>query len=141
VGQKVEPGQLLGLVNPVLALDEVAARVARLDMSEADRRASEKTRDEYKQRWENMIEAGRRAARPAQDDLRAAGFAHARYLEEEVAKAAAVRQAERELSAAVTVLQMYEIRGLLRGVIKHFYKNPGEAVKNLEPVLLIQGTK
>jgi multidrug resistance efflux pump len=142
VGQWVEPGQLLGLVNPVLALDEVAVKLAKFDASAAERRAAMKARDEALKRWENMTAASRRApGRFSQDDLRAGRLAYDRYVEEELARAAAVRRAKMELSVALTVLQMYEIRSCISGVIKQIYKNPGEAVKNLETVLLIQGVR
>jgi biotin carboxyl carrier protein len=142
VGDRVVEGQLLGLVNPAIALDELAVRVAKLDAAEADRRASLKTRDEYKQRWENMLNAVRRTANAvSQDDIRAALFQYQRYLEEEVHKAAKVRQAEGELRSALTILQMHEIRSSIRGVIKRIYIHRGEAVKNLEAILVIQGVK
>jgi multidrug resistance efflux pump len=142
VGDRVEEGQLLALVDPVLALDELAVKIAKLDAAEAERRASEKTRDEYRKRWENMRDGSRRTPGAfAQDDIRAAELQYQRYLEEEIHKAAVVRQAQRELSAALTVLRMHEVRSSLRGVVRRIDKHRGEAVKNLEPVLLIEGGK
>src|SRR5262249_33973038 len=43
-GEMVEEGQLLALVNPAFAIDELAAKVAKLDLAEADVRVSEKTK-------------------------------------------------------------------------------------------------
>jgi WD40 repeat protein len=139
VGDHVNERQLVGLVNPVLALDEMAVKNAKLDAAEADRRASEKTRDEYKQRWENMLNAVQRTRSAfAQDDIRAAKLQYERYLEEEIHKAAEVRQGQRELNAAMTTLSMHRIESTIPGTVKTLYKNSGEAVKNLESVMQIQ---
>ena len=61
-----------------------------------------------------------------------------RYLEETISKEQAIKVAEQELNKARKVLEMYEIRSPSRGVIKAIYKRPGEAVKALETVFLIQ---
>src|SRR5262249_50029388 len=42
VGDRVKRGQLLALVNPILALDEMAVKNAQFEASEAERRASDK---------------------------------------------------------------------------------------------------
>jgi multidrug efflux pump subunit AcrA (membrane-fusion protein) len=74
----------------------------------------------------------------SQDDIRAALLQYERYLEEEVHKAAEVRQGQRELNAAMTQLNMHRIESSISGIVKVLYKNPGEAVKNLESVMQIQ---
>jgi multidrug resistance efflux pump len=55
-----------------------------------------------------------------------------------VSKAEAVKQAEVELRQAKTLVEMHEIRSPARGVIKTICKQPGEAVRKLEAVLVIQ---
>ena len=54
------------------------------------------------------------------------------------AKEAAVRQARLELERAEIVLESYEVRSPVRGVIKEIYLLPGEAVRKYEPVFAIQ---
>ena len=61
-----------------------------------------------------------------------------RYLEEEVAKHSAVFKTQQELVQANTILTKHEIHATTPGVIKVIYKNRGDAVKTLEPVLQIQ---
>jgi hypothetical protein len=139
LGERVSAGQLLALVNPALALDELAVKHAKLEANEADRRAAAKTRDEARRRAEAMHQARLRSPGSfSDDDYRAAVLACQRYTEEEVAKASAVRQAQVELSAAVTTLRMHEIRSAIPGVVKALYKSPGEAVKSHESVLQVE---
>ena len=60
------------------------------------------------------------------------------FIEEAAAQTAAVRQAQAELQAALTVLKLHEVRASRRGVIRRFCKYGGEAVDNREPVLEIE---
>src|SRR5262249_29179541 len=64
-----------------------------------------------------------------------------RYREEENAKRAAIKQAERELSQAWVTLTLHDVRASIEGVIKSIYKQNGEAVKNNDPVLQIQNPR
>jgi len=137
VGDEVTEGQLVGLVNPVLALDDLSIRAAKLDASEADRRASEKTRDEAHKRFQQQALLRQKGA-GSEEDYRSAELFWRRYIEEELGKASLVVQSQRELSASVTTLKMHEIRSTIPGVIKAIYKSRGEAIKNLEPVLQVQ---
>lgn len=137
VGDDLTEGQLVGLVNPILALDDLSIRAAKLDASEADRRASEKTRDEAHKRFQQQALLRQKGA-GSEEDYRSAELFWRRYIEEELGKAALVVQSQRELNAAVTTLKMHEIRSTIPGVIKAIYKNRGEAIKNLEPVLQVQ---
>src|SRR5581483_7622716 len=58
---------------------------------------------------------------------------------EAVGKREAVTLAERELSQAETFLRMHQIRSTTAGVVKIIYKQRGEAVKALEPVVQVHG--
>jgi RNA polymerase sigma factor (sigma-70 family) len=137
MGDAVEEGQLLGLVNPTLAIDELAARIAKLDAAEAALRAAVKTKVEAEKRFEYAEKAHKVSAISA-DDYRAAQLSWERYIEEEVVKRAAVRQAQIEVNTANTVLQMCEIRSSVRGTICGLAKRAGEGVRNLETVVQIE---
>ena len=139
VGDLVKPGQIVALVNPVLAIDELAVKQQKLDINEAERKSSEATKNEYFTRWKLSERLGN-AGGASQDDIRMNRLAYDRYGQEEVAKKAGITQAQRELSGAQTVLSMHEIRPAVGGRIKEIYRKTGEAVKNLEPVLQIQDT-
>ncbi len=139
LGDRVKEGDLLALVKPALALEDLNVKQSKFKAAELDRIASEKTRDEAKARWDAMTNS-RRAVRNSvsEDDWRGARLTYERYIQEEKAKGQAREQAESELMAAETTVRMHEIRALCSGVVKVIYKNPGDAVKNLEPVMHIE---
>jgi WD40 repeat protein len=138
-GNDVHEGQLLALVDPNIALDELAVKTTKLDASQADMVASRATKEEAQKRVEAMkVQESRAKGSVIPEEYRAAQLSVVRYTEEEKAKAAAIRQADREVNAAITTLKMHEIHATISGKIKMIYKHDGEAVKNLEAVLQIQ---
>jgi RNA polymerase sigma factor (sigma-70 family) len=137
VGDTVEAEQLLARVDDRVARNEVAVKEARLQVSEADLRAAVKTKEEAKKRYDVLLKA--LAARAvAQEEVDAAKLTWDRYVEEENAKRAQVTQAQRELETAQVLLSMHEVRSPVRGVVKAIYKQRGEGVKALEPVVGIR---
>jgi multidrug resistance efflux pump len=139
VGDRVEKGDLLAMVKPSMALDDLEMKVASYRAAEADRRASEKTRDEAHARYDGMTNSRLRVKGSVSDDeYRGAKLTWERYIEEEKSKTGAREKAERELNGSMTQLRMHEIRAMCSGVVKVIYKNRGDAVKNLEPVLHIE---
>jgi WD40 repeat protein len=142
VGDKVETGQTLAQINPQLAIADLQTKVAKLDASEADRRASGKTKDEAKRRYDSMINSNLRVPGSVSlDDVAGALLSVHRYTEEEIAKNNAVVVAQSELNAVNATLSQHEIKSLISGEIRVIYKSRGEAVKNLEPVMEIQNLK
>jgi WD40 repeat protein len=139
IGDKVEKGQLVALVNPALAIDDLEVKRAKLDAAEADRRAARANKEEAKKRYESMTDQRRKYRNSVSDeDYRAAKLYWDRYVQEELAKAATQVQAQRELSGALTQLRMHEIHAAIPGVVKILYKNTGDAVKSLDQVLQLQ---
>ena len=103
--------------------------------------ASEKTRDEAKNRWKRLESQNiRLPGSVPQEELAAAALTYERYFQEEISKTKARNVAQSELDAAETAVRMHEIRALCSGVVKVIYKNRGDAVKSLEPVLHIENT-
>lgn len=139
VGDEVKKDQLVGLADPILALDDLVIKTTRFSGAEADRMASEKTRDETRKRWESIQRQQAQMPRSVSlEDLRGAELTWQRYIQEEVSKGAALRQSEREMEGALTVLRKYEIKSTINGVVRAFYKNRGDAVRKLDPVMQIQ---
>jgi WD40 repeat protein/biotin carboxyl carrier protein len=139
VGDRVKEGDLLALVDPTLALAELSAKASKFESTEAERIASEKTREEAKARYENYQKAVQ--AKPgsiADEDIRGALLNWQRYTQEEVAKRSAQAQSVQEMSAAHTTVRFHEIRATIPGVVREIYKHRGDAVKNLDPVLRIE---
>jgi WD40 repeat protein len=139
IGDKVEQGQVVAVVNPVLAVDDLEVKRAKLDAAEADRRAARANKEEARKRYESMTEQRRKYRNSVSDeDYRAAKLYWDRYIQEELAKEAAVVQAQRELSGTLTQLRMHEIKAAIPGVIKLVYKYTGDAVKSLDQILQLQ---
>jgi WD40 repeat protein len=139
VGDEVKAGQTVAIVDEALAQGELNIKIAALDAAESDVRASKKTKEEAERRVSAMEESMRRVpGSVSKDDYEGAKLTAKRYFEEEVAKKSAVIKTQQELIQANTILTKHEIHAIISGVIKVIYKNRGDAVKNLEPVLQIQ---
>jgi RNA polymerase sigma factor (sigma-70 family) len=136
-GTKVQPGQLLGLTDPVLAVDELASRLAKFDAAEADRIASEKIRDFYKVQYDTRVDLFRRAS-ATREELAEAKAGYDRSIQETISKGEAVKVAARELRQAETMLGLHQVRSRVSGVVTKIYKHTGEGVKSLEPVLQVR---
>jgi RNA polymerase sigma factor (sigma-70 family) len=141
-GDTVEEGQLLARLDDDLARGDVAIHEAKVKTAEADQVTSEKTREEAKSRYDNQLKlyysnaGGIRAT--SKEDLTGALLTWNKYIYETISKEEAIKVAKQELAQARKILQMYEIRSPSRGVIKAIYKRPGESVKALDTVFLIQ---
>jgi WD40 repeat protein len=138
-GDVIKAGQLLAYLDDQLSRDDWDIKNAKVTSSRADLEAAIKTRDESKNRYDTQVwlhQQGRGAT--SQEDLRAAKLAWERAAYEAIGKDAAVTLAERELSQAETVLRMHQLCSTTAGVLKAILKQPGEAVKALEPVFQIQ---
>ena len=138
-GEWVKKGQLLALVDPTVQVNDVSSKVAKMVTAEADYRAAIKTKEEAIRRAasaEFLCQKGKGYI--SEDDYQAALLNRDRYIEEEKAKDAARQVASEELSAALTVLKLHEIRASIPGIIKVIYNHHGEAVKNLDPIMQIQ---
>jgi WD40 repeat protein len=140
VGDRVKAGQLLGIINPDLALADLAIKQSKVEGAEAERKTSEAMREESRRRLALLdslrSKGGVRIV--TEEDYGIARVTVERYLQEEVSKRAAGKQAQRELSAALTTLNLHLVRASIDGVIKSVYKRRGEATKNLDAVLQIQ---
>jgi WD40 repeat protein len=139
-GDIVKPGQLLARLKDDLARDDLAIQQAKVASAKADARASEKTRDEAKVRFDHQIVLKQQNA-TSTEDYAAAQALYWRYYYEAISKNEAIGLSERERNKAATTLRMYEIRSAIHGMVKAVYKRPGEAIKAApayEPLFQIQ---
>ena len=136
-GTVVEKGQLLALIDPVTAVDELASRLAKFDAAESDRIASEKIRDFYKAQYDTRVELWRKGS-ATREEVNEAKAGWDRYTQETISKGEAVKVAARELRQAETVLGLHQIRSRVSGVVRGVYKHPGEGVKALEAVVQVR---
>jgi multidrug efflux pump subunit AcrA (membrane-fusion protein) len=138
-GDRVKRGQVVAVVAPTRAVTELKTKWKLLDAAEADRGASEVTRDEALKRRQAMGRQRRISPRSvSDDDYRGAKLSWERYTQEEIALAAAVRRRQHELRLAAAELNAHEVRSPLAGYVKVLYRRVGECVKELEPVLRVE---
>jgi WD40 repeat protein len=139
-GDDVKRGQLLALINPRKAFDEVSIKVEKLRGADMDRLSSQKQKEEYYRRYQSMLEQNRKVpGSVSKDDMMAALLQSRKFGYEEDLKAAEVASKQRELNASLTDLRMHEIRAAIDGKVRQIYKNHlGEAVKPYEVVLQLQ---
>lgn len=138
-GDLVKSNQILGVINPALALNELGIKQAKVEASAADVLATVAMKEESTRRL-SAADRLRIAVKSgiSDDDYGVLRVTVDKYKSEEVAKKAAVEQSKQELSGALTMLEMHLLRSSIAGRIKTVYKQNGEAVKNLESVLQIQ---
>jgi RNA polymerase sigma factor (sigma-70 family) len=138
-GDRVEKGELLARLNDALARVEVDIKKAKVAASEAELRASTKTKEEAKARYDRTVQFSQRViGSVSAEELSAAKLTCERYIEEEKAKQENVKVALGELAQAKTLLEMHEIRSPATGVVEVIHKKDAEAVKRLEPVFRIR---
>ncbi len=137
-GDAVRRDQLLAVLDTTSAFDEVAIRVKKFNGKEADRIASEKTRDEAQARLRTIERLRRNGVNIAEEEYRQNKLTYERYFHDELSKKAEVQIAELELARNLNALRQHEIRSPSDGVIKTILKHPGEAVKALETILRIE---
>ncbi len=135
VGDWVEKGQRLALIKPDLAVADLEVKVTKLNVAEAERKEAEKTKELFQERLENYKKYPNSASK---EDISSTQLQVVRYDQEELSKKESIKQAESELKAALTTVRLHDVRARISGVVRTIYKNPGDAVKNLEPVLRIE---
>jgi multidrug efflux pump subunit AcrA (membrane-fusion protein) len=136
VGDTVEPGQLLALLDDRLARFDIVSKESQVRAGEADLRVATKTKEESDRRLQSMEESMRRVpGSVAKDDYESARLTSRLYHEQEISRGSNVTVREAELDHAKAVLATYEVRSYSRGVVRELLKVPGEAVRVGEPVL------
>jgi multidrug efflux pump subunit AcrA (membrane-fusion protein) len=138
-GDRVEEGQLLARLDDRLARNDWAIQKQKILIREAELRAAQALREVYKgevARLAQIRKLNARAVSVAEFELATAQFK--KYTEEALAKKEAVKLAELEALGARLILEMHEIRSPASGVIRTLYRRPGEAIKALGPVALIE---
>jgi hypothetical protein len=134
VGDRVQEGDLLALVDPTIALNDLSAKVAKVEAAEAERVAAAANGGEARARLQ-ALQARPAGVRP--QDIRGALLSYQRFTQEEAAKRSAVAAATQELYTAHTLVRRHEIRAPSSGIVQEIGKQPGDAVKDGDPVLRI----
>jgi WD40 repeat protein len=131
-GTAIKDGQLLALLDPSLAIDELNSKLAKMEAAEAERVASEYIREYYRAKYDMLVNLKTAATK---DEVNEARAGWERYKQEVVSKGEEVKVAARELRQTETILELHAIRSTMNGQVKQLVRKGGEAVHNLEPVL------
>jgi RNA polymerase sigma factor (sigma-70 family) len=138
-GDRVEAGQVLAVLDDRLARNELAIQKAKLVAAQADFEAARKTEMEAQARLDRQ-DALRAQNFVSPDDYAAAVLTRDRYQAEAKAKKAGVEVATLAVERAEIELDKHTIRSPVRGVVTAIYRQPGEAVRGLDPVVQIEIT-
>ena len=136
-GDVVEEGQLLARLDDRLARLDVEVQRDKINAAEAVLNTAAKVREAADKREQSLSKLNNMAAVSA-EELGAAKLDVARAEGDEQVKAAGLQEAKTQLKAVEAVLEMYEVRSPVRGVVKAVNKGRGEAVKALETVVEIE---
>lgn len=139
IGDTIEKGQVIGRLGDGLARSEVSMRIAKLKATQEEKQSSEKMRDEAWQRWLTAKQFRmRKVADTSLEELRGAMLTYDRYVYETKSKEEAIKVAEAELNRAKAILDSFQIRSGVRGIVRRIHKRPGEAVQALETVVTLE---
>lgn len=139
-GDVVKPGQLLAEVESGIPQAELKIAKSKAAMAKSDQRASVKTRDEAKVRYDRQVKLYQSIS-TSKEDMDAAKLTWERYIEEAFSKGHAIGQAEAEMDKAQQTLEYCEVRSAIPGIVKKVFKKTGEAVKSApsyEPLFTIE---
>lgn len=142
VGDDVEAGEILAMVDPRIATDDLKIKLGKYASSEFARLEAQALRDETKLRWQSLYDLKvRNGEDPNDEETRERKLAAERTEHSANVKLKEMLQAKSEVNAAQTILDMHQVKAVIPGKIKAIYAFRGEAVKQLEPVMLIEHTK
>jgi len=133
-GSRVEKDQLLALIDPSLAVDELSSKLAKFEAAESDRVASEAIKKFEYERMQRLEGLKARGA-ATQEEVSEARAGYERYYQETISKGMQVKVAARELRQSETILEQHQIRSKIKGEVKQLIKHKSESVKNLDSVL------
>lgn len=136
-GAHVSKDQIVAVIDPKLAIADMAVKHSKMLAAAAERDSSSKLLAEADQRLRSA-QLLRSKNSISDEDFRSAQLAVDRYSFETKAKAQSLNQAKTELLAARTVLMMHEVRAAQDGTVRTLNKQPGEALKAGEAILDIQ---
>src|SRR5206468_9389434 len=131
-------GQIVALIDPTKALNEIANKRAKIDFAKADYKAAIAMADEAQARLNRLDDLKRRDPRVVSaEEYSAAVLTRDKHHYEMVSKKEQVNVQEIEKYNAVAEYHKHEIRCVMPGKskVKTIYKSMGDGVKNLEPVM------
>jgi WD40 repeat protein len=137
----VSRDQIVALVDPTKALNDIEFKQAKIKASEAEYKAAVAMAEEAQARLARLDDLKRQGSRlVSAEDYSAAVLTRDKHREESVSKKEQVEVARIDKAQSVADFHQHEIRCVMEGksIVSKIYKSMGEGVKNLEPVMLLQ---
>jgi hypothetical protein len=146
-GEVVKEDQMLALVDPTLARNQLEIKNAKWSAAIAEHGGAKAVRDVYKAEYQRVLELRDKHAASA-SEVEVAKAQYLRSLADAKSKEEAITVAKKEAIEAETIDMLHEIRSPFpkqnnpkakprRIQIKTIFRHGGEAVKTLEPVLQV----
>jgi multidrug efflux pump subunit AcrA (membrane-fusion protein) len=148
-GAFVSPNEIVAVIDPILALNQVALKDAKLGAAKADKKAADALQKYYEAEYlraKGLHDKGKGYISEAEYQIAVAQWLKAD--QDMASKREAVTVADRELDEAKTLLDFHYLRNVIpanpavktpyqQSIIKTVVKSPGEAVKNQDAILQI----
>ena len=137
---EVEEGQIIGMIRPDLSVADLSSKQAKVRQAKEDYRATVAISVEMNRQLD-VTKGLYGKGGATRDELFKAQVQLTKAKSDEYSKEAGIEVSQQEMSASWTTLKLHVIRAPLAGTIRTLYKQPGEAVKNLDNVVLLQNTR
>jgi macrolide-specific efflux system membrane fusion protein len=137
VGDTVKAGDLLVQLENRLAEQDLLMKEAKLKIAAAELEGARAIVEEARTRWQ--INQGLVGC-VAKEEVALTKVTYQKYYHEAIIKEQAVNLVKTEVQRARVILDLYQLRSPVNGVVRAIYKTRGEGVQALESVLLIEET-
>ncbi len=137
-GDYVVKDQIVGMVDPTKALNDIDFKNAKIVAAKAEHKAAVAMYEEAQARLNRLDDLKRQNPRlVSAEEYSGAVLTRDKHKEEAVSKEEQVKLAVIDLYQAQAEKRLHEIRCVMEGtsLVKQFYKNVGDGVKANEPVM------
>ena len=139
VGDRVKAGQLLAQLDARLALNDLEAAKAKVEVVQTEYVVVQSMTQAAQSQLDRANQLLRRGAMSL-EEVAVAQLARDRQHSKEKAKAQAVQLAKLDLERAQLMVDMHRLHSPVNGIIRAIYKMRGEGVQAFEAVILIEET-
>lgn len=137
VGETVEKGDLVGFLDDKLAAANQSIEVAAIAAGEARQEAAQQVLRAAGEDYQMNAELWKTRAVPESELRRSKAQFFRAQSDVEEAKGQLLKSRE-EFNKAKVILEEHEVRTTIPGTIKRFYRQPGESIKELDPIIELQ---
>jgi WD40 repeat protein len=139
-GEFVQKGQMVAMIEPTEALSDVLSKIEKVEAAKAEYSAAVYGEQEGQKRYARAVDLlARKSMSP--EEFGAAELTYFKLMYERVTKEKGVGLAEIDKASANAKLYLHEIRPIMpykQSILKSIVKQRGFAVKQSDPVVIIQ---